>query len=355
MEQKAGISINGHVLGDIVRSGDLVTRTMAAAPGDWDKVLDKANYVPVSYTRSMVCYQAEYAKPTVEDFYDMSSVLYSDDTPVGVWPLNLRCGNGVWGCFTNEGPVRPPLFIDGLAEKTRKALINGCLTVLESLCRHVNQSSWNGVESFRRQGMSNWHRKIMEKGASVKLTHEIFVDLSLSLNEIKAAIRKSYKPLISKGQKLWKVEVYDAIRDDVFTQFRIFHRQVAGRVTRSMETWALQEQAINNKEGFLVVLRDSSGGMVGGGLFHMSRSEGLYFVGVYERTLFDLPLGHVVQMKAIEYMKQRGLQWYKVGERFYPGTFEGITEKQLNIARFQEGFATHMYVQLHTSCPVSAV
>lgn len=189
---------------------------------------------------------------------------------------------------------------------------------------------------------------------TASLTHQIYVDLNLSMEKFRSCIRKSYKSLISKGNKLWKINTYNRnnYSADVFDEFRLFHLQVAGKITRSLDSWKLQGEAIEHGDAFLVVLRDNDGKMVGGGLFYTSWCEGLYAVGVYDRSLFDLPLGHVIQMTAIEYMKTLGLSWYKLGERPYAQDIPAPTDKELTISKFKEGFSTNCFLKLHTSCPL---
>lgn len=48
--------------------------------------------------------------------------------------------------------------------------------------------------------------------------------------------------------------------------FRDLHLKVAGRVTRSDETWALQHQDIEHQHAFLIWLKNSAGDMVGGAI-----------------------------------------------------------------------------------------
>ena len=85
--------------------------------------------------------------------------------------------------------------------------------------------------------------------------------------------------------------------------------------------------------------------MVGGGLFHVTRDECEYAVGAYDRSLFDKPLGHVVQYHAIEEMKRRNIRWYKLGPRFYPADVPHPTQKELSIADFKQGFASHIFAR----------
>ncbi len=319
------------------------------SPGEWDHVLSNAEYVPVAYTRSMVLYQSAYILEKVDKFVDLSMVLYHENKPAGVWPLTMRFSEGAWLCGSNEGQLMAPLFTRNTAEKTRKGLMERCLSVVETLCRLTDQKVFRCVEYVGESGVDGWHRKIMERGATIRrVAHEVFVDLSMSLEDIKANLRKSYKPLLSAGDRLWQSSIFEKIDHNVFDEYRHLHYQVSGRVTRSLETWDLVEKAINDGDAFLVVLRDDKGVMVGGSLFYISRTEGVYGVGVYDRSLFDKPLGHIVQLKAIEHMKTLGLQWYKIGERFYPGDGCNPTEKELSIAHFKEGFATHMFLRLHT-------
>ena len=83
---------------------------------------------------------------------------------------------------------------------------------------------------------------------------------------------------------------------------------------------------------------------MGGGFFACSRDQGVYNVGAYDRALFSEPLGHVVQFRAIEEMKNRGLRWYKIGLRCYPQE-PNVNEKLVSIGEFMQGFSTHLYPQ----------
>jgi len=75
-------------------------------------------------------------------------------------------------------------------------------------------------------------------------------------------------------------------------------------------------------------------------LFICSRDEGVYAVAAYDRALFDKPLGHVVQFRAIQEMKRRECRWYFIGRRFYPGEQPVPSNKELSISYFKEGFST---------------
>ena len=170
------------------------------------------------------------------------------------------------------------------------------------------------------------------------------------MEDIKASIRKSYKPLISSGLKQWAIELMDERNDVIWQEFRRLHLQVSGRVTRSDETWENQHRSIETGNEILIYLRNSDNRMVGGGLFNLTKDEGSYSVGVYDRSLFDKPLGHVVQFKAIEEMKNRGLRWYSIGKRFYRTDTPIPTQKEISISEFKHGFATHLFPKYCLIC-----
>lgn len=199
-----------------------------------------------------------------------------------------------------------------------------------------------------------WYRKCMEHGAVLQTVNDLYIDLSLPENKYYSGIRKSYKSLIHEGSRLWKVRLLkDGLSEEDFEVFRLFHIQVAGRITRSEETWELQRQAMASSNMFIVAIYDESDTMVGYGMFSITRDEGVYAIGVYDRTLFDKPLGHLIQWEAIRYMRQLGLRWYKIGKRFYTGDTLAPTDKEVSIAYYKEGFATNLFVNLISTNDIS--
>jgi FemAB family protein len=338
----------------LVHESGLNASSMTEHPDDWDRVLIETNYAPVSYTLDMVLYQLSYVNHQITKTIDLSMVIYHENRPVAVWPLHLLRLKSSLELRSNEGHVLPPLFISGLGERIFKVLMARIFELIWKLCKEFNIQTYHGAESFcGHYGASPWHCQLMQYGAQVKISHELYVDLSQGISEIKANFRKSYKSLLNSGLKVWSIDKLYREKGSVFNEFRELHKQVAGRVTRHDDTWERQELAIHKGAAFLIFLRSTTGRMVGGGLFSISPSEGNYAVGAYDRTLFENPLGHLVQMRAIEEMKSLGLKWYKIGERPYPGDSPAPTQKELNIAYFKEGFATHVFLRRHTELKVS--
>jgi FemAB family protein len=279
----------------------------------WDSVA--LPYLPVAYSHAEIDYQQAYAEAE-----DGSLVLYSGGMPCGIWPLAMK--NGI------VGPVLPPLF-GPVSRKTEKLLVNRCLGIIEGL---------KSVEPCTPNGVSCWQEMAMRRGSVPSVKHDLYIDLSKSLEEIRSGFSKGHRAAVTAGLRIWTARILTEASPLIWDEFRLLHHRVAGRATRSLRTWDLQQQAVIDGDAFLVYLVNAAGEMVGGGYFAITKDEGCYNVGAYDRSLFSMPLGHVVQYRAIEEMKKRGIRWYRIGERVYQGT-----EKELHIADFKHGFASHVF------------
>jgi len=317
-------------------------------PGGWDRAVADLHYIPVTYSSAAIDYQLAYQRGHGGDWWDISLILRHDSRPCGVWPISFSVKADTASVTSYGFPVLPPLFVKGLRDRSRRNLIKRCLSLFAELCRAGRVDNPESAESFADQsqlGLSEWHEQSMYGGATVVCRHELFVDLSMEIEAIKAGFRKSYKSLVSSGVRMWQTGVMTEADPALWNEFRELHLKVAGRVTRSPLSWELQHQAIVDRNALLVHLHNDHGGMVGGGFFSMTRDEGAYSVAAYDRSLFDKPLGHVVQYRAIEEMKKRGLRWYKIGSRPYPADLPAPTEKEISIGEFKHGFATHLFPQ----------
>lgn len=318
----------------------LQVRFRSNAKDLWNRVHDRLAYAPVAYSGPMIDYYLAYMRGQHADVSDVSVMVLNDGNECGLWPLLLAAPSALG---LNGAALVPPLFMADVANSTRKRIIAQCLEFLDAFLRANAATRWDSSEAFSGTfALSEWHDRAMKRGCTAALRQEMFVDLSLDLAGIKSHVRKSYRPLISAAERLWSVAVLDCKNDAVWTQFRELHAFAAGRQTRSAETWELQHTAIECGSAFLVYLSDPAGRMVGAGLFHLTRDESLYAVGAYDRQLFDKPLGHLVQFRAIQELLNRHVRWHKLGVRNYPSERPAPTPKELSIADFKQGFATHL-------------
>jgi FemAB family protein len=336
---------------------DAVTRRMA--PEAWEQAWDALKYQSASYALSMTEYQQAYLRGAGSAIEDASLVLLNGGASIGIWPLTL--GGASEPRLTGaDAVILAPAFIANTSPGVVKRAASRALAFTRSLNRHLGvdaclceQETWPASIG---DGASEWHQQLLAAGATVTVKHDLYVDLGPSMHGIRANFRKSYKPLINAGLREWTVFVMDksGLAESIWAEFKQLHREVAGRTTRVDETWAMQFDMIETDQAFFVGLRDrASGRLVGGGFFQYTRDEGLYSVGAYDRSLFHKPLGHVVQQRAIEWMKSRGLRWYRVGRRSYSQDAPSPTEKEIGIATFKQGFASHMFCRYEFRLPIN--
>jgi FemAB family protein len=313
-------------------------------PELWDKTCEKLHYLPVNYLRSMIEYQIEYRRADNCDIYNQSMILMHNMKACAVWPVSIAVNND--GQLSINGAselLLPPLFIEGLNQKSIKSITNRLLDVIESICNEFNQPFICFSGGFvNKIGVSDFHRRLLDRGAVENIEHQLYLDLKRPLIEITGGFRKSYKSLINQGERLWRVETITRIERAVWDEFRDLHQKVSGKSTRSIRTWDLHFDSINHGDAFLVTLRDSVCQLVGAGLFFTSRDEGHYAVAAYDRALFEMPIGHVAQLHAIREMIRRGVFWYELGLRRYKQEERQPTEKEQSISEFKQGFSSHL-------------
>jgi FemAB family protein len=323
----------------------------------WDVVWNQLAYQPVAYARSMLDYQHAYYRGAGWQLEDASLVLCTDGRPCGLWPLSFGGPEGSTRLTSAGAPILAPLFVGDLSPRTVKKIVSRQLALVELARRRLGVADPTLEQSASPQGdgaCSEWQLQWMAAGAAPTLRHDLYADLRPPLPDIRASFRKSFRPLINVGLRNWQAAVLDqhSITEPVWAEFKELHKTVAGRSTRSDETWEKQFLIVRAGEGFLVTLRDPADArLVGAGLFQHTRDEGLYAVGAYDRSLFDKPLGHVVQQLAIETLKAHGVRWYRIGERHFAQDIPAPSDKQLAIAAFKQGFASHVMprVEFHHS------
>ena len=318
----------------------------------WDNILNKSKYIPVSYTNSSLDYQFAYLNGNGYINEDVSIIILQDTKPIALWPLTISILNTNIKLTSFSELLVPPFFIKESSNNTIKKINKKCLDFIYQLSQQVNLKSIECViSSYDNIYIQNWQMQLMRLGGICNVLHELSVDLNLELNEIKSNLRNSYKSLINSGEKLWKINILDKPDRFVWNEFKQLHLYVSGKRTRSDKTWELQFESLTNKTSILIYLQDSMNKMIGGGLFEFSKDEAIYSVGAYDRNLFDKPLGHIVQFRAIQEFKKRNLKWYKIGIRHYINDFNLPSNKEISIGEFKEGFATHIlsryYIKLN--------
>jgi FemAB family protein len=328
-------------------------RPRLADADSWLRVWRSLSARPVAYSAGMIDYQHAYFEGAAGwSLSDASLVLLNDGRACGLWPLTL--GGAGAPTLTSQGePITPPLFAVGTSPQTIKRIVSEALVWLEDVAVNLGRPEIRCCEApdpdAAEAGLSEFYLQSWRRGARLShIRHEMYADLKPDMGQIRSTWRKSYRPLVTAGQKSWSVHLMDgeAPNPETWEVFRQLHIRVAGRETRPIDTWEHQWRMIANGEALLIWLGDVEDRMIGGGFFQFTDCEALYSVAAYDRDLFDKPLGHVVQARAIEEFKKRGLRWYKLGSLKFPGDDDKPNAKELSIGMFKQGFASHLFPKI---------
>lgn len=158
-----------------------------------------------------------------------------------------------------------------------------------------------------------------------------------------ASMRKVYRQNLKWGEKNLTCRIVDAnnVTFDDIQVFESFHIRVAGRRTRSAESWLAQLELVRTGENFLV-FTDYAGQLAGISLFAATGSQAYYSVGVYDRELFASPISHYPVWLGMQHARTLGCQTMEMGESYYADIPDSTgrlpSEKECKISHFKRGF-----------------
>lgn len=325
----------------------LHTSFRSADPAPWSEVISNCNYVPNAYSCASIEYQLAYHSAQGGHWKDFSLVIYWDQSPVAVWPFTLSQTSTTPALSSQGLLLVPPLIRDGLPRSSKKSLTKLCMDFAQRVARTLALPSFDSCEVFfDNLGLSDWHLEGMTRGATCRVQHELFLRTSDSWDQILKNYKKRLRYTMNQAAQLWRSFILDDTAtefDSAWNNFKRLHIHLSGRQTRSDDSWISQLNAIKNRDAFLIYLLDDKDTMIGGGYFALTRTEGLYAVGVYDRTLFDRPVGYLVQYAAINEMIRRGIRWYKLGTLPFETDNPTPTEKEVSIGAFKKHFSSHAF------------
>ena len=314
----------------------------------WQNVLNNTNNNPSNFhlLSKVKYYVSCFSKYNA---INLSLILYENSRAVGIMPLMAHKNiKNKWVLTSNGIEIVEPIFNKDLGNSSRKKFEKKILNMIIDLSKKlkINKCKFVNMEYFK---LSEWYTGLLGLAEETFTTYHLLVNLSLSIEQIRSSFRKRFKSSINQGFREWKIQVHEKISQEKFDDCRLLHRRVAKKTTRPIESWNIQKQEIDAGLSFMVTASDLKDKIVGAGLFNCSTKIGYYESGAYQRELFDKPLAHPIQMKAIETLKKKGFNWYEIGQKYLRIDKISPTEKELSISHFKEGFATNVIARQHLS------
>lgn len=260
-------------------------------------------------------------------------------------------------CGSGEGPISyygMPMRIWFDATLGAKAFRAVLATSIEHLSSFEGNAGASCIIDDGPPGstVSPLGRSLHAAGAVPQMKLYAGVDLGAPEEAIAANLRKSYRSLINWGKRNIILIYVNADNPDsaLFAEYQHFHHHVAGRITRSQESWDIMFDAIANGGGELSLGRDDGGNLVSATLVIDGETVSQYASAVYDRDRFDKPIGHWPVFDAILRAKSRGQRFFDLGEVPATGT---ASDKEVSIGVFKRGFTDRLDCRLVWNLPLN--
>ncbi len=313
----------------------------------WDEVLKNIEYVPVLYTNESLDFEQEMLRVTSIDTNDISLIFSLQNKLICIWPISINILKNKKTLQSFTSPVLCPLFVNNTNKEIKRKIFLETLRIINEL-DDLSKEVEAYLPFLNTIKLNYWHTKSQKFAKYNSTEYEIFLRIDNSYEVISKNFRKGTKSSIKKAEKIWNVNILRHKDDLIWRNFKKVHFDASGRKTRSDKSWKIQYNNLINGRAFLVYLTNGTKKMVGGGFFTCSNDECEYSTGAYDRSLFDKPIGHLVQKAAIGEMINRNIKWYRIGLKALETNKSKPLDKDYSISLFKEGFSSNIFPVIKT-------
>jgi hypothetical protein len=277
-----------------------------------------------------------------------SFFLIQDGSVAAICPLLIETYNREEGTVrefsygADAGPA--PVLADGLSEKTKRDVPKRAFAYIDELADRLKIVR----ASFRMSPLASsfWNatstriNPLLKSGFSdISLATQV-IDLSQDEKGLLREMRKGHRADITRAERILQATVLDTdtITQEAFERYRLLHRKAAGRVTRPLATFQMMYDWIRNGLAILSVAT-LNGVDVGFALISVYKDAAYYSSSCEDPEHNNLPIGHILQWRAIQWLKRHSVRKYEIGLQLYGSQPHAIvSEKESNISFFKRGF-----------------
>lgn len=271
---------------------------------------------------------------------DSFAVLSSSGDVLAVVPLYAlkKDNNIVEYCYGKEY-LRGPLMSALPGTKTFDKTCQLALKNIEALSLKKGISAHKVmIEAVELIEGRNYYNYFLDYGYTDESGVTTLIECDQPQEILWANLRKSYKPLINKAKRQYQSRRIDKdnFNFDLCEEYRKLHALVAGRATRSAESFQTTYEMIETGNAFLNLIQDAANHTVGAYLFFVQGNYALYGSAVTVRDLGSQSgVGHLGLWTGILFARQLGCKYLDLGQLLVR---PDITEKEKNIDLFKQGF-----------------
>jgi Acetyltransferase (GNAT) domain len=277
-----------------------------------------------------------------------SFLVFADGEIAAICPLVLETSREPEGDirqFSYGGDAVPaPAFADGLSTKTKKDVRKALFRQVDELAiaNRVHRISFRVAPPapfFWRFSHPQQNPLVHEGFSDISLLTQV-IDLSQPADQLLQDMRKGHRANVKRAEKIMSASVFDSsnITRDQFERYRMLHHKAAGRTTRPLSTFEMMHRWI--QDGLAVLTCATLEGRdVGFALISIYKDGAYYSSGCADPEFNDLPIGHLLQWRTMQWLKAHEIRHYEIGIQFYSSQPHAmVSRKEWNISFFKRGF-----------------
>lgn len=310
--------------------------------GQWNNYIEQMSTCTFDYTEYWIDFCYTYSKDVVEN----ESFLVIDNAKViGIASIFIeKNAQNIYSISWNGGYCLAP-FVDPVFDyKTQEKYIKKIMLHIDEIAAAHHCKSIR----LRQDPLCNPNSDIKMYNYNYLMKYQYIdqssltqiLDLRKDEKELFSDIRKGHKSDIKRGEK-YEIEIYDKtnMKDEMIHLYREIYELDAGRVTRNSELFEFYLDFIKNDSGAIAFAKKDQKYVAT--LIVTLFENTAYYSSYAELTdqLDQIPVGHVMQWKIIQYLKNRNIQYYEMGEQVFGKThYSNPDQKLINISNYKRGF-----------------
>lgn len=180
-----------------------------------------------------------------------------------------------------------------------------------------------------------------------KILNIKYINLDLSDETIKKGFKKGLKHLLNKNFPNLTYQIIDKNNyDEEILEMKKMHEEISKKITRSKDTWLINEKMILENKGFLVQVTEKNK-VISYSLFFNNGQESCYFSSCTYREFYKFypNITHKSIFEAIKYLKKNECKKLTLGETKIIYSEKIITDKEKNICTFKNSFGGEQFTQ----------
>lgn len=313
---------------------------------EWDDFCLKSDDVWFWHTTGWLEYTLNY-KPERRS-KSMSFMITNNSRIEGICPLFVETGRfgeeEIKEFSFGESPGPMPALKNGLSEKIRDKRFKMIFEHVDELAlkNNVLRASFRASPLAPRFLNSNTppNNYLMKYGyVPISLNTQI-MNLSKSLEALRSDVRHGHAYDIKRGLKHLQVVAFDKnnVHKEIYKKYEELHHKAAGRVTRPQITFDMMYDWI--LQGYAVLFAAKMNNeFVGFSYVYTYKNAAYYGSACNHPDYPEMPIGHVLQWKTIQWLKEHGFKYFEIGYQHYHRlSYNFASQKEIDISTFKRGF-----------------